>query len=37
MRSKTIGVVVMALTLVTSACGLEGGPPLEIVAKDFAF
>lgn len=36
MRGKAV-VMAVILALVGSACGLEGGPPLEIVAKDFAF
>lgn len=37
MRGKAVGVAAVVLVLVASACGLEGGPPLSIVVKDFAF
>lgn len=37
MLGRRLAIVATAVALVTSACGLEGGPQLEIVAKDFAF
>lgn len=37
MRGRTVAVAAVVLALVAGACGLEGSPDLEIVAKDFAF
>ena len=37
MRRMGLAAIVVAMTLLTAACGLEGGAPLNIVAKDFAF